>query len=126
SAPGFVYSVGLSPADTAAALTALRVMLREPERVARLRGRADEFLSAARAAGLNTGASQDSAVIPIVVGESARAFRMAQALFDAGVSVHPITYPAVDEKSARLRFLVTAMHTSEQLHGAVDALVAYR
>ena len=53
TAPGFVYSVGLSPADSAAALAALRVLELEPERVTRLRARAASFLRRARERGLN-------------------------------------------------------------------------
>src|SRR6185503_15466564 len=60
TAPGFVYSVGISPANAAAALAAIRLVKDEPERVARLHERAGLFLTLARSRGLNTGLSKDS------------------------------------------------------------------
>ena len=58
AAPGFVYSVGLAPPLAAASLAALRIMLREPERVQRLRERGALFLDLARREGLDVGTSQ--------------------------------------------------------------------
>lgn len=122
TAPGFVYSVGLSPADAAAALAAVRVMLREPERVDRLRERIGLFLRLAREAGLDTGASE-SAVVPIVLGESLRCLALADALFRRGINVHPILHPAVPEASARLRFFLTATHTETQIRETIAHIV---
>jgi 8-amino-7-oxononanoate synthase len=124
SAPGFVYSVGLTPPDTAAALTALRIMRREPERVRHLRQLSAQFVAYARRHGLNTGTSGGSAVVPVIFGDSTLTMRVAHALFEVGINVHPIIYPSVEEKSARLRFFVTSLHTSKQLYDALDALVA--
>ena len=122
TAPGFVYSVGLSPADAAAALAALGVMQREPQRVTRLRALSALFLRLARDAGLDTGSSGGSAVVPVIVGDSMRSLRLAQHLFDAGINVQPILYPAVPESSARMRFFITAQHREEQLRSALQAV----
>jgi 8-amino-7-oxononanoate synthase len=122
SAPGFVYSVGLSPTDAAAALAALGVMQREPQRVTRLRALSALFLRLAREAGLDTGSSEGSAVVPVIVGDSMRALRLAQRLFERGINVQPILYPAVPESSARLRFFITAQHREEQLRSTVQAV----
>ena len=122
TAPGFVYSVGLSPADTAAALAALRLMQREPERVARLRERIALFLRLAREAGLDTGASE-SAVVPVVLGDSLRCLALADALFARGINVHPILPPAVPEASARLRFFITASHSEAQIRATIGHIV---
>lgn len=119
-APGFLYSVGMSPPLAAASLAALRIMLREPERVAVLRQRGRFFLDQAKAKGLDTGASTGYAVIPVITGSSIRAARLSEALFDQGVNVLPILYPAVPEKSARLRFFVSCQHTEEQIRATVD------
>lgn len=124
SAPGFVYSVGLSPADTAAALAALAVMEREPERVARLGVAAETFRNSARRGGLDVGTSADSAVIPVVVGDSVLTLRLADALLEAGICVHPIVYPAVEERSARLRFFITALHDRERLRDAAATVAS--
>ncbi len=115
AAPGFVYSVGIAPPLAAASLEALRVMLREPERVARLRERAQQFLQQVRASGINTGYAQGYAVVPVITGSSLKATRLSNQLFDAGVNVQPIIYPAVEEKAARLRFFLSSTHTNEEI-----------
>ncbi len=120
SAPGFVYSVGLSPPLAAAALTSLRLMREEPARIGRLRENAQAFLAAARAAGLDTGRSQGASIVPIITGSSVRAARVAQTLFEAGINVQPILYPAVPERGARLRFFLSSLHEPAQIRRAVE------
>jgi 8-amino-7-oxononanoate synthase len=120
--PGFVYSVGLSPPDSAAALAALRIMQREPERVDKLRRLAAFFVEKAREHGLDTGSSLCSAIVPVILGASILTLRIAQRLFDSGINVHPIIYPATEEGKARLRFFVSAMHSEDDLRRAADAV----
>ncbi|UAK25006.1 aminotransferase class I/II-fold pyridoxal phosphate-dependent enzyme [Sphingomonas nostoxanthinifaciens] len=115
SAPGFVYSVGLPPPVAAAALESLRIMAAEPERVARLQANGARFLAACRAAGLDTGPSIGTAIVPVMTGSSIVAARAADALFQAGVNVQPIIYPAVPENGARLRFFISSKHEVGQL-----------
>ena len=122
-APGFVFSVGMAPSAAAAALAALELLDREPERVRRLNDRAALFLRLAREGGLDVGGSIGAAIVPIVTGSSIRAGRLAQALFDRGVNVQPILYPAVPERAARLRFFLTASHTEEQVRNAIAILL---
>jgi 8-amino-7-oxononanoate synthase len=123
AAPGFVFSVGMAPPAAAAALAALELLEREPERVRRLNDRAALFLRLAREGGLDVGGSIGASIVPIVTGSSIRAGRLAQALFDRGVNVQPILYPAVPERAARLRFFATASHTEEQIADTVDILL---
>jgi len=123
AAPGFVFSVGMAPSAAAAALAALELLEREPERVRRLNDRAALFLRLAREDGLDVGGSIGASIVPIVTGSSIRAGRLAQALFDRGVNVQPILYPAVPERAARLRFFVTASHTEEQIRDTVNILL---
>ena len=120
--PGFVFSVGLPPAGAAAALAALRLLEAEPGRVARLRENARLFLTLARTRGLNTGTSQDSAVVPVILGNSLSALRLSQALLARGINVQPILHPAVEESAARLRFFITSLHTEEQIRHTVEVL----
>jgi len=120
TAPGFVYSVGISPANAAAALAAIRLLKAEPERVAWLHERAGLFLTLARSRGLNTGLSKDSAIVPVILGDSVHCLRLSRAMFDRGINVQPILYPAVDERAARLRFFITASHTEEQIRHSID------
>ena len=123
AAPGFVFSVGMAPPAAAAALAALELLEREPERVRRLNDRAALFLRLAREGGLDVGGSIGASIVPIVTGSSIRAGRLAQALFDRGINVQPILYPAVPERAARLRFFATASHTEEQITDTVDILL---
>lgn len=115
TAPGFVFSVGLSPTNTAAALASLMVLQSEPQRVGRLQEMSKLFLSEVRRHGLNTGDSHDTPVIPIITGNSMLALKMSRKLFEAGINVQPILYPAVEESAARLRFFINCTHTPEQI-----------
>jgi 8-amino-7-oxononanoate synthase len=119
TAPGFVYSVGMPSPIAAAALTALRLMRAEPERVATLQANAALFLAEARAAGLDTGASIGAAIVPVILGSSIRAVRVADLLSQRGVNVQPVIYPAVPERAARLRYFLSSLHTAEQIREAV-------
>ncbi|MFD7258299.1 type I polyketide synthase [Streptomyces sp. NPDC059874] len=120
--PGFVFSAGMTPADAAASLTALRVLRAEPERVARLSENAALFVRLAREAGVDIGESHDTPIVPCIVGDSLKTLRLAEALFRQGISVNPILYPAVPEEMARLRFFVTCDHTPDQIRRTVTAL----
>ena len=121
-APGFLYSVGMPPPVAAASLAALEKMRREPERVATLQARGQFFLEQARAAGLDTGSCAGLAVVPVITGSSLRATRLSTALFARGINVQPILYPAVPEKSARLRFFLSCLHTEAQISETVRIL----
>lgn len=122
TAPGFVYSVGLSPPNAAAALAALTILQRQPQRVSRLRFLAERFLALAKTRGINTGASAGTPVIPVIVGNSVKSLRLSQALFDRGIGVQPILHPAVPEQAARLRLFVTINHSEDQIRHAIDAI----
>ncbi len=123
TAPGFVFSVGMPPPNAGAALAAVRLLKAEPERVARLRARSAYFLDLAREADLDTGTSKYSPVVPVIVGDSLKSMQLSQALFKEGINVQPMVYPAVPEKSARLRFFLSCTHTEEQIRFTVDTLV---
>lgn len=120
-APGFLYSVGMPPQVAAPALAALAILQQEPERVARLQALSRYFLSKAKAAGIDTGYSQGIAIIAAITGSSLSAARMSQALFNKGINVQPILYPAVPEKSARLRFFISCNHTEQQIDQTIAA-----
>lgn len=121
TAPGFVFSVGLSPALAGAAIASADLMEREPERVRRLAANGQRFLARARAAGLDTGPSAGLSVIPVIVGDSIGAATLSNRLLARGINALPIVFPAVAEKSARIRFFITSEHSSEQIDRAVDA-----
>ncbi len=120
-APGFLYSVGMPPQVAAPALAALAILQQEPERVARLQALSRYFLSKAQGAGIDTGYSLGVAIIAAITGSSLSAARMSQALFNKGINVQPILYPAVPEKSARLRFFISCNHTEQQIDQTIAA-----
>lgn len=118
-APGFLYSVGMPPSVAAASLAALRQMQKEPERVAALQDRGHYFLKLAKEAGIDTGNSTGYAVIPAITQSSIKAAKLSEALFKRGINVQPILYPAVPEKSARLRFFISASHTNAHIESTI-------
>jgi len=123
NAPGFVFSVGLSPANAAAAFAALQVMAAEPERVAELRQRAGLFLELARERQLPTGSSKGVSVVPLIVGDTKRCVGLTNALLKRGIDVQPILYPGVRERAVRLRFFINGTHSEDQIRwtiGVVD------
>jgi 8-amino-7-oxononanoate synthase len=122
SAPGFVFSVGMTPANAAAALAALRVLRAEPERVTAVQERTAEFVAACQERGINTGASHGSAIVPVIVGDSARALRLSQELRAMGIEAPPMLPPSVPEGQARVRFFVSSAHRSADIARAVSAL----
>jgi len=122
SSPGFVYSVGMSPANAAAALAALRKLRVSPNLVSTLQQRGRLFLELSRKHGINTGSSEGAPIIPCLVGSSLDSVRLSRAMSVRGINVQPILHPAVEEHMARLRFFITARHSEEQIQLATDAL----
>ena len=118
-ARSFVFSTGLSPAAAVAARVSLDTIQASPhlrEHVARLAQRLREGLSAANLPVVGTGH-----VIPVLVGDSAAAVRLAAALEKRGVLVSAIRPPTVPPGTARLRFTVSAAHTEADIDHAVAA-----
>ena len=122
AAPGFLYSVGISPPVAAAALAALTILLKEPERVAALHKNSQQFLSEAKKMGLDTGLSEGFNIIPILCGSSRKAVQLANALYEKNIYVQPIIYPGVPENQARLRFFISSAHTSTQITDTVNMI----
>lgn len=121
TAPGFVFSVGLAAPLAATAEAAISVMLREPERVARLARVGQRFRIRARDAGLDTGLSEGHSITPVQIGNSLKAVQASEALLAHGINALPIIHPGVPERSARLRFFLTEAHTDAMIARAVDA-----
>ena len=123
TAPGFVYSAGLTPANGVAALAAMDVMLEEPERVRTLQDNARYFHEQLVSHDLDTGpAIGGSAVVPVITGNSMHALVLSQRLAERGINVQPIVYPAVADDAARLRFFLSSTHSFEQLEQTAAAV----
>jgi 8-amino-7-oxononanoate synthase len=122
TAPGFLFSVGISPPNAAATLASIRVLKAEPERVTILQQRSKLFLELAAKYNLDTGMSKGSPVIPILVGDSLKSIQLSQNLFHRGINVPFMIYPSVPQNAARLRFFINCTHTEEQIRFTVETL----
>ena len=118
----YIFSAALPPAQAAAALEAFRVILDEPERIARLRENTELFLGGLRGAGFDTLASE-TAIVPVICGTDERAFEMTRACQMKDTFVLPVVSPAVPEGLARLRATVTAAHEKGDIKKAMDVII---
>jgi glycine C-acetyltransferase len=122
TARSFIYSTALPAPVIAADLAALRLCLSGETCGQELLRRADAFRGALRGKGWTVGG--ESQIVPVVVGESAVAVSLSKTLADRGFLVLPVRPPTVPEGSSRLRFSLTAAHTSHQIAAVVEALGA--
>jgi glycine C-acetyltransferase len=105
----------------AASIAAVEVLLEVPAIIDRLWENTRFFKDGLRAIGFNTGASE-SPITPIIVGESDLATRFSARLFEEGVFAQGMGFPIVPRGKARLRTIVTAAHTRDDLQYALDTL----
>ena len=124
--PGFVYSVGLSPVISAAALAALELTQSEGWRIERLRHNSELFVALAHEAGLDTGPAIGRGVVPILFKDSYATLEASQVLLANGFYVPPIIQVGVPRDQPRLRFFLSAMHTEADIRGVIDVLAGLR
>ncbi|HEX7517521.1 MAG TPA: aminotransferase class I/II-fold pyridoxal phosphate-dependent enzyme [Chthoniobacterales bacterium] len=120
-AHSYVYSCALPPVVVGAILKALEIAKREPQIRARLWENADYFRTQVKALGIDIGAST-SYIMPLVVGDRARLYRLGHELRRRGLFVAPVDYPAVPEDRICFRACVTANHTRADLDEALNIL----
>jgi glycine C-acetyltransferase len=116
----FLFSTSHPPAVTAACLAAIDVLLDEPHLIDRLWENTRFFKAGLRGLGFNTGMSQ-SPITPVIVGDASVAMTLSDRLFARGVFAQGIGFPTVARDKARVRTIVTATHTKEELQFALDA-----
>jgi glycine C-acetyltransferase/8-amino-7-oxononanoate synthase len=119
----FIFSTAPPPPAAAAALAALEVLEREPELVERLQANATILRVALAAEGLDVGRTATQ-VVPVGVGEAARAMELCELALERGVFAQGIRPPTVPEGSSRLRLTVMASHRAEELVGAARTVGA--
>lgn len=119
----FVYSVAVPSVIAASAEKALTIMHREPERVRKLQANASHFASVAKEKGLNLGTSMQTAICPVIIGDSIPAAMLSDRLFRRGINVQPVLYPGVPPKTSRLRFFLNTAHTFDDIELALDVVV---
>ena len=115
----FLFSTSHPPAVAAACMAAFDVLEEEPERIQKLWDNTRYFKQGLRAAGFNTGVSE-TPITPVIVGEARTAHALSAALFENGVLATGIGFPTVPEGRARVRTIVTATHTREDLDRALE------
>jgi glycine C-acetyltransferase len=117
----FLFSTSHPPAVAAACMAAFEVLEQEPERIERLWSNTNRFRAGLKRLGFDTGMSE-TPIIPILVGEADRAMRLSDRAFERGVFAQGIGFPTVAKGRARLRTIVTATHTEEELDKALEIL----
>jgi glycine C-acetyltransferase len=118
----YLFSTGLSPADTAAALAAVDELVASDARVRRLWDNTRVFREGVADLGLEV--LGEGPIVPIVLGDEGRTQDVAQRLFEAGVFVVSIAYPMVPRGRARIRAMISASHSASDLEFAAAALKA--
>jgi glycine C-acetyltransferase len=116
----FLFSTSHPPSVAASCIAALDVLESEPALMERLWANTRFFKTGLQALGFNTGLSE-SPITPIIVGDGALAMRLSDRLFEDGVFAQGIAFPTVAKDKARVRTIVTATHTQEELQFALDA-----
>jgi glycine C-acetyltransferase len=119
----FLFSTSHPPAVAATCLAAIEVLEEEPQLIERLWDNTRFFRAGLQELGFNTGSSE-SPITPVIVGEGARAMALSDRLFDKGVFAQGIGFPTVPQGKARVRTIVTATHSRDDLQFALDAFSA--
>jgi 7-keto-8-aminopelargonate synthetase-like enzyme len=117
----YIYSTALPPAMAAAALTALEIVAAEPQRRRELQERAGALRRALSEKGWNLGRSS-AQILPVLVGEPARALDLSARLAERGLFVPAIRPPTVPAGQACLRISLTSGHTQEMIERLIAAL----
>jgi glycine C-acetyltransferase len=116
-----VFSCALPPGVTAGLLKALEIVQAEPQIRVRLWENVAYMQDILRKGGIDIGDSQ-SQVIPIMVRDDERIFRIAEDLIHEGVYLNPVRYPAVGKHRSRFRISITAGHTKQDLAEAAEII----
>ncbi len=120
-ARSFIFTTAMAPAVAAAACNNLRYIDAHPERVQNLRDNVKFFCEALQREGVNVEQSP-SAIVPIVIGDEAKAMQISAKLQEQGILIPAIRYPTVAKGQARLRASLMASHTHEQLQTAATVM----
>jgi glycine C-acetyltransferase len=119
----FLFSTSHPPGVAAACVAALDVLEQEPQLIERLWENTRFFKAGLERLGFNTGASE-SPITPVIVGDGALAMKLSDLLFAKGVFAQGIAFPTVARDKARVRTIVTATHTRDELQFALDVFAA--
>ena len=116
----FLFSTSHPPSVAATCIGAIDILEQEPGLIDRLWENTHFFKQGLKALGFYTGASE-SPITPVIAGEASRAMALSDRLFEEGVFAQGIGFPTVARDKARVRTIVTATHTRQELQFALDA-----
>jgi glycine C-acetyltransferase len=119
----FLFSTSHPPSVAATCIAALDVLLEEPQIIERLWENTRFFKKGLVDLGFNTGASE-SPITPVMVGDGSLCMKLSDRLFQEGVFAQGIAFPTVARDKARVRTIVTATHTHDELQFALDRFAA--
>jgi len=117
----FLFSTSHPPSVAAACIAAFEVLEEEPDLIKELWSNTEFFKEGLKKLGFNTGMSE-TPITPVIVGDAALAHQFSRELFQAGVFAQGIGYPTVPHGKARIRTIVTATHTREELSQALEIM----
>jgi 2-amino-3-ketobutyrate coenzyme A ligase (EC 2.3.1.29) len=118
----FLFSSAMTVPDTAACIEAVKILQESEDRVKRLWENANYFKKKMKEAGFNTWKSQ-TPITPIVIGDEKKTQEFSRRLFDEGIFVQAIVYPTVPKGTARVRVMISAIHTKEDLDFAAEKFI---
>jgi glycine C-acetyltransferase len=119
SARSFIFTTAHPPGVTAACMEVIKMVQDEPQHLKMLWDNSKYFKEKLVGLGFDTGHSQ-TPITPVIVGESSNAVKLSSELFNEGVFAKPILFPLVAKDKARIRTIVTAQHTKEDLDFALE------
>lgn len=117
----YIFSASNSPAATAAALEALHILQKEPERIEHLWDVTNYALKRFREEGFEIG-DTESPIIPLYVHDVGKTFLVTKLAYDAGVFINPVIPPACAPQDTLVRFALMATHTKDQVDQAIEIL----
>jgi len=118
----FLFSTSITPADTAALIEAVDILTRSDELVKKLWENSKYIKEKLKNAGFDIGHSQ-TPITPVIIGDEKKTSKMADRLNEEGVFVQGITYPTVPLGKARIRVMVSAIHSKEDLDFGIEKFI---
>jgi glycine C-acetyltransferase len=115
----FLFSSAVTPADVAACIAAVDILLQSEDRVQRLWENACYFQNGLKSLGFDIGKTQ-TPITPVMLGEAPLAQEFSKRLFEEGIFAQAIGYPTVPRGAARIRVMISAVHTKKDLDFALE------
>lgn len=117
----YLFSNSMAPNGVAASLKAFELIEKDPKLMATLHGHVGVFRDGLKKAGFTVSGHDECPIVPIMIGDAAKAKAFADACLDLDIYVIAFSYPVVPKETARIRCQLSAAHTSEQIQQALKA-----